>query len=293
MTRHWPVFIFIFVIFFGTVFASETAIRDILAFPKSYEGRLLDLSGTISNVKPLTPAGFYFFVLGDKNGNTIRVRTSRRGRTDGLACSLKGRLRADPLQGGYFIVEEEVLLDVRALVGDQAPPPPPPPARIEAAAAAEAPASTTVDPGTETGSEPEATSSAPALVPTAALPGDYGQLFETASAGLKDLFISEVGRLAVSVLHPTCTFSSNQLESNYRLGGAGRASFRTAYNGLLIGDREMRWEVIFDANGMLSDVRLVSDTSPLTNVALINTVKDRVAGLIKSYIERIVQGAGR
>jgi len=267
-----PLLSLFFFVFSSILFSQgqKAAIGDIIKDPQAFSGKLVALEGSI--IRMTKGSGSFVLVeLRDEEGNAIKVRTELASLAVGQTLRIQGRIVLDPLSGGPYIKEELTLF--RGPLPD-----------------APAPKSAGVAPPTK---GPVYETPAPKKAPqelrsASSVGGMFGFCFNQAQGTLRDILMTQFGRLFTLIVHPTCSFSRNALTFSGRDGrGRLKASFVTTYSSLLTGEEKASWELLFDDEGNISDIRFLSDTSRFTNVNVLNQLKDRLIGFIQEQIQAL------
>ncbi len=273
----------------------QVAIARILAQPAAFTGKFVALHGTVTKIQET--AAFTFYVLDDGSG-TVKVRTARKGRINGEERTVRGRVRQDALLQLIYVVEDDIGLGGNAeeMLGDSAgqgagrdttpragpivPGPTPHSSSLPVPAQSSIPVQRQAPPSSSPASHPAST-------PGASPGGLYALLFDVAPAQARDVIITQIGRLATGTVHPTCSFVSNKVVSREAMGSSARVRFRSVYDNLLLGELYMVWELIFDSNGNVADINFVSDSSPLTDVGLLNKLKDLLIQFLQDQLRQL------
>ncbi len=259
-------------------------VSTILTRPADFSGKLVVLRGAVTDVQS-SPA-FTFYLL-DDGSCAVKVRTARRGRSEGEERTVRGRIRQGALMQTIYLVEEDVSLTGTQGTASPAPlhggdrtpqvstvsPASPPPNQFP---------SQQFPPPTQIPRRP----SAPAL-PSSSTGGVYGLLFGTAPDQAREIITTQVGLLAAGTAHPTSSFLSNSVVTQEMSIGGPRVRFRTRYDNLLLGEKEMVSELIFDSQGQVADINFVSDSSPLTDVNLLNHLKDILKQFLQDQLRQL------
>jgi len=285
----------------------DVTIGDVLRNPGAFAGKLVVLEGEIIRIVKGT-GSYSYLELQDSSQDKIRVRTDLPSLVVGQIFRVQGRVRVEPLATGPYIMEEVMLFKGVRSAGIPAGTKP----SAENAEPSSVPQAEDA-PAEKTPTPPAAQPARKAVLPWLTQPrlasekarentppseaypaeptsenGMFGFCFRQAQGTLRDILITQLGRMFAMIVHPTCNFNNNQLTfAGIAGGGTLKASFVTTYSSLLMGEGRAAWELLFDSEGDISDIRFISDTSPFTNVGLINQVKGRIIGYILEQIRAL------